>query len=101
MTVRIDQLVFTGDDRGYLGNPPNKQGIAEEEVLSLVRNIMRERSDCQIVPEVNEVFRTAEPNEYGDNIFIDVTYDRSGFRATYGAHFDTFTQRIKVQCYMD
>lgn len=102
MTLRLEHLVFADDDRGYL--PPvadaDRLDVGHDIVLSLVRHIMRERNDWNRIPVVNAVYRATSPNQYGDNVFIDVTYHTSGYRATYGCIVgDTGTRRI--QCYMD
>ena len=106
MTVRVDQLVIAKvDDFDYLPDRPlpgKWRTLSDYEALSLVRHIMRERHDCTMIPVVNGGFRQFAPNQYGDTVFIDVTYSKSGWRATYGAVSDPRTGEIvKVQCYMD
>lgn len=104
MTVRANQIVLPDlidQDTSNLPYADDTFIVSIESTLGLVRNIMRERSDCNIIPVVNGVFQSATPNKYGDDYFIDVTYHSRGYRATYGARIDLDTNAFRVQCYMD
>lgn len=103
MTIRIQHLTIEDDGRSWLHAPEDGTDVLNDmtyrlDLLSIVRHIMRERSDCSIIPEVHAF--TAHPtNRYGHNAQVEVTYSRSGYRAIYGAHIG---ERVTaVQCYMD
>lgn len=100
MSIRVEQLVFAEDsDTTYL----SKQGDIDPnlpDVLSMVRHIFRDRSDITQMPVINGVSATTEPNQWGHNIFIDVTYSTRGWRATYAAR-RTDSGISKFTCYMD
>lgn len=99
MSIKVSDLVFADRADGYLPEAP--QHTSQEDALALVRHIMRERSDCRNIPIVNEVSLAGEVNQYGHNLFIDVTYNsRRGWRATYGALL-TADGVSNLQCYMD
>jgi hypothetical protein len=69
------------------------------DFLSVVRHILRERSDSNIIPVVVGAVRFPETNRYGHNGEVEVTYHSRGYRAIYGVHFG---ERVtNVQCYMD
>lgn len=98
MSIKTSQIVFSSDpDFQFL---PNGEAASEEDTLALIRHILRERSDCSIIPVVNGVIKTREVNEYGHNLFIDVTYSKNGWRATYAGSL-TDSGVTNVQCYMD
>jgi hypothetical protein len=102
MTIRINNVVIESDNRSWLC-ADGMTDITNDEThrftfLSIVRHIMRERSDCDIVPIIR--MAVMHPvNKYGHNVQVEVTYSRKGYRAIYGAHCaGTVTN---VQCYMD
>ncbi len=98
MTIRMTDLKFRDDnDTAYL--PDGTTPISEFDVLSLVRHIFRERSDIDMMPIINGVSMIGSRNEYGHDIFIDVTYSKRGYRATYAGR--SGGQVTNVQCYMD
>jgi hypothetical protein len=70
-----------------------------QDMLSMVRHIMRERSDCTMVPVIRSIVRFSEVNEWGHNGEVEVTYSDRGYRAIYGFHAGEVIS--KVQCYMD
>lgn len=103
MTVRIQQLTLDDDERSWLHAPQDGTDTMGDEtlrldLLSIVRHIMRERSDCQIIPIVR-AFVVHPTNQYGHNAQVEVTYDRQGHRAIYGAHIGVTV--TNVQCYAD
>lgn len=103
MTVRIQHLTIDDDSRSWLHAPEDGTDALYDEtlrldLLSIVRHIMRERSDHNIIPVVR-AFTVHPTNRYGHNAQVEVTYDRQGHRAIYGAHIG---ERVtNVQCYMD
>lgn len=104
MTIKAQHITVQPDSNVYLSVGHGALDLTRDEayrplLLSLVRHIMRERSDCTMVPIVRAAF--AHPvNEWGDNVQIEVTYHARGYRAIYGAHIDG--ERVtKCQCYMD
>lgn len=102
MSIKIDQLRYADEpDYSWLPDPDPRlqQHIAEIDVLALVRQIMRDRSDCDMIPLIKAVVYTSDVNEYGHNIFISVQYSQRGWLATYGAKTDTSVHSL--QCYMD
>jgi hypothetical protein len=104
MTIRVENLTIQPDEHVYLSVAHGALDLTANEayrplLLSLVRHIMRDRSDCTMVPVVRAAF--AHPvNEWGDNVQIEVTYHARGYRAIYGAHADG-DRVTKFQCYMD
>lgn len=105
MTIRLNQVVFAdpGSDNGYLplsASDLRCLPVSPEDTLALVRHVLRDRSDCDQIPVVNEVYKISDPNQFGDNIFIDVTYHTKGYRATYGALL-TDSGISHFNCYMD
>lgn len=107
MTIRIEQLTIDHDDSAWaLGLV--RDGIATDvtldetyrvDLLSVVRQILRERSDSNIIPVVAAAVRFPTENEWGHNGEVEVTYHTRGYRAIYGVHFGSEVTR--VQCYMD
>lgn len=99
MTVRVSQLRYADEpDYGWL--PDGDLAVSDTDILSLIRHIMRERNDISIMPIINGVIGTDSLNQYGHNVFIDVTYSRNGWRATYAGKIDG-SGVSNVQCYMD
>lgn len=115
MTVRL-QDVKIDHDRGAWILDMVRDGIAADvtndarfsnDILAMVRHIMRERSDCTMVPVVRAVI-VFPTNEWGHNSEIEVSYSRENtYRAIYGATLSgslddrTGGQVSRVQCYMD
>lgn len=103
MTIRIQHLTIEDDGRNWLHAPEDGTDVLNDDtmrfdLLSIVRHIMRERHDCTIIPIVT-AFVIHPTNRYGHNAQIEVTYDKKGYRAIYGAHIGTHV--TNVQCYMD
>lgn len=100
MTIRIENLTIDRSVSTWLDFPGATSIIGSKKaVLALVRHIMRDRGDCNIIPVVHAA--VLHPvNEWGDNVQIEVTYSRRGYRAVYGARMEN--GRITAfQCYMD
>jgi hypothetical protein len=100
MTIKMNDLVFAPFyvDDTWLPAGDNVP-YSDYNVLSLVRHIWRDRSDITQHIVINGVTTIATPNEYGHDIFIDVTYSKRGWRATYaGKSGSTITN---FTCYMD
>src|SRR5690349_3086666 len=106
MTIRLEQLTIDHDARAWAVTDAGEGwvDVTNDEtyrldLLSVVRHIMRERSDCTMIPVVRAAVRFPETNQWGHNGEVEVTYAKRGYRAIYGVHFgDRVT---KVQCYMD
>lgn len=102
MTIRIQHLTIDHDECAWLFTDKGEDVTLDEtrvlDFLSIVRHIMRERGDCNIVPVVKGVM-AHETNRYGHNVQIEVQYHTRGHRAIYGAHVGERVTR--VQCYMD
>jgi hypothetical protein len=100
MPIKAEQLEYRHycDDVSWL---PEGDGtyVAENNVLSLVRHIFRDRSDMDKMPVINGITALATPNEYGHDVFIDVTYAKRGYRATYAGKSGTTITNFT--CYMD
>lgn len=101
MSVTRAQLRYADTpDYGWIGEPKiTDNNVYENDVLAAVRHILRDRSDCDQIPVVNGVRFASTDNEYGHNFFIDVTYAKRGYRATYGAKVDSTFHSLT--CYMD
>lgn len=107
MSIRIEHLTIDSDPAAWTMDLV-RRGLADDitddetyafDMLSVVRHILRERSDCTIVPIIRGVVRFHEVNEWGHNGEAEVTYDEKGHRAIYGFHFG---ERVThAQCYMD
>lgn len=101
MSIKIDQLQYQ-DPPDYSWLPDRTEvtdSVAEIDVLALIRQILRERSDCDMIPLIKGVVYTGSANQYGHNLFISVQYAKRGYSATYGAKTDTTVHSL--QCYMD
>lgn len=105
MTVRIDALRFESTDDTYLSVNGSEMEVTYSEhfrryILSMVRHIMRDRGDCNIIPVVLMATARAEHNEFGHNFSVEVEYSRFGYRAIYAGRigFDGLTH---VSCYAD
>src|SRR4051812_49251363 len=102
--MKIEHLRFAEVQKdSYLAvNHDNQavQQLSPEDTLAMIRHVLRDRSDCDQIPVVNEAVLVGEVNQYGHNVFIDVTYARRGWRATYGARL-TDGGISNFQCYMD
>lgn len=104
MTIRIENLTIDHDERAWALSSVGTDVTLDEtyrlDLLSVVRHILRERSDCDIIPVVVAAVRFSNGvNEWGHNGEVEVTYAKRGYRAIYGVHFG---ERVtKVQCYMD
>lgn len=103
MTVRMSHLSIDHDADAWAFDAPGAD-ITEDEtyrfdLLSVVRHILRERSDCDIIPVVRAAVYFGEVNEWGHNGEVEVTYSKRGYRAIYGVHFGATVTH--VQCYMD
>ena len=100
MTIRLENLTIDADSHAWLedGTDVTADETYRLDLLAVVRHIMRERSDCSIIPVVRKA--TVHPtNRYGHNMQVEVTYSTRGYRAIYGAHIG---ERVtNVQCYMD
>lgn len=107
MTIRIQDLTIDHDSAAWafdlvrrdLGTDVTLDETYRFDLLSVVRHIMRERSDCNIIPRVRAAVRFHEVNEWGHNGEVEVTYHTRGHRAIYGVHFGDHV--TKVSCYMD
>lgn len=103
MTIRVEHLTITAPAHpAYLA--PTKGFVnaltddMRPELLSVVRHIMRERGDCDMIP----TFRAAwlhPTNQWGHNMTVEVTYSRHGYRAIYGVLLRGTVE--SVSCYMD
>jgi hypothetical protein len=106
MTIRIQHLTIDHDAAAWTMDLV-RRGLATDctmttspqDMLSMVRHIMRERGDCTMVPVVRSVVRFSEVNEWGNNGEVEVTYHTKGYRAIYGFHAGEAISL--VQCYMD
>lgn len=107
MTIRIEHLTIAADDAAWtldLVRSGHAADVTNDEtyrldLLSVVRHILRERSDSDMIPTVRGAVRLHEVNEWGHNGEVEVTYHTRGYRAIYGVHFG---ERVtNVQCYMD
>ncbi len=103
MTVRHYQIAMPQVNQiGDLPTPTTTwRQLRRVEALSLVRHIMRERSDCTMIPTIVGGYKQYKPNTYGDSIFVHVLYAKKGYMATYGAVVDEYGRIVQVQCYMD
>ena len=107
MTIRLENLTIDSDDAAWTLDLVRRNlavDVTDDEtyaldMLSVVRHILRERSDCNIIPVVRGAVRFNEVNEWGHNGEVEVTYHTRGYRAIYGVHFGERVTR--VQCYMD
>lgn len=105
MTIRTQHLTIDHDDAAWTMDLV-RRGLATDatmttspqDMLSLVRHIMRERS-VDMVPIIRSVVLFSEVNEWGHNGEVEVTYHTRGYRAIYGFHAGEVIS--KVQCYMD
>lgn len=107
MTVRIENLTIDHDDASWVSDLVRSRGATDitldetylVDLLSVVRHILRERSDCTMVPVIRAAVLFSEVNEWGHNGEVEVTYHERGYRAIYGVHFG---ERVtNVQCYAD
>lgn len=103
MTIRIEHLTIEHDPAAWAlsaeGTDITSDDTYRLDLLSVVRHIMRERSDCDIIPVVRAAVRFPGTNQWGHNGEVEVTYSTRGYRAIYGVHFG---ERVThVQCYMD
>jgi len=107
MTIRIENVTIDHDEAAWAMSCVREDGATDVtndetyavDMLSVVRHIMRERGDFDMIPVVRAAVRFPETNEYGHNGEVEVTYSTRGYRAIYGVHFG---ERVtKVQCYMD
>lgn len=99
MTIKVENIVYSSEpDFSYMPNVFDAP--SEEDVLAMVRQIMRDRNDCSIIPVVNASALVERVNEYGHNLFIDVTYSKRGWRAVYAARL-TDGGVSALSCYMD
>ena len=102
MTIRIQHIDIQPDERAWVyGEEGVTDAIFDDthmlDFLSIVRHILRERSDCRFVPVIVGAV-THPTNQYGHNMQVEVNYARS-WRAIYGVHVG---ERVtNVQCYMD
>lgn len=100
MPITADQLVFNSEsDISYL---PQAQFLfvpPKDAAIALIRHIFRDRNDIDMMPIINGITFNTVANEYGHNIFIDVTYSKKGYRATYGAFYQNYIRSFT--CYMD
>ena len=107
MTIRLENLTIDPADDSWALDAV-RHGVADDitndetylvDFLSVVRHIVRERSDSNIIPVVRGAVRFHETNQWGHNGEVEVTYHTRGYRAIYGVHFG---ERVtNVQCYMD
>jgi len=106
MTIRIENLTIEADASAYAldavyhgATDVTNDETYRFDLLSVVRHILRERGDSNMIPVVVAAVRFPEVNRWGHNGEVEVTYHTRGYRAIYGVHFG---ERVtKVQCYMD
>lgn len=103
MSLRIQHLTIDHDDRAWALDAPGTDVTNDEtyrfDFLSVLRHIMRERNDANMIPVIRAAVRFSSVNEWGHNGEVEVTYSTRGYRAIYGVHFG---ERVtNVQCYMD
>lgn len=106
MTIRLENLTIDSDPAAWAMDCV-REGAADVtndetyrvDLLSVVRHIMRERSDCTMIPVIRAAVRFPVINQYGHNGEVEVTYSTRGYRAIYGVHFGEHV--TNVQCYMD
>ena len=107
MTIKIENLSIDHDEQAWalgiardgLGTDVTLDETYRVDLLSVVRHILRERSDSDMIPVVRGAVRFNEVNQWGHNGEVEVTYHTRGYRAIYGVHFGS--EVTKVQCYMD
>ena len=108
MSIRISQIRFDFTPEKNWITVQNYSDLTpvplyktdDEYALSFVRHILRERSDSDQIPVVNSLLRTMNENEWGHDMFIEVTYSTKGYRAIYAGKRDG-ASLSDVSCYMD
>lgn len=106
MTIKIENLSIDHDEQAWAmdcvrhgATDVTLDETYRVDLLSVVRHILRERSDSDMIPVVRAAVRFPEVNEWGHNGEVEVTYHTRGYRAIYGVHFGEAV--TKVSCYMD
>lgn len=107
MTIRIEHLTIDTDPHAYALDALLTYGATDitndetyrVDLLSVVRHILRERSDSNMIPVVKSAVHFGQVNEWGHNGEVEVQYHTRGYRAIYGVHFGESV--TKVSCYMD
>lgn len=109
MTVKTTQLELAKDSsRGWIYDlVTTRKGtdvlaqispfVQRTIVLPAVRGIMRDRSDCRMIPVVDGLVKLHKRDDYGSDWIIEVRYTPN-WSATYGFTYD---RPQDVQCYMD
>lgn len=100
MSVKLEQIEFA-DEPDYSWLPDIESGFnpTEQDVLAMIRHILRERSDCKRIPMVLGAVQTEQVNQYGHNLFIHIQYTNR-YQATYAGRVSD-SGVSNVQCYMD
>ena len=103
MTIQMQHLTVDADASSWLTTDDGRDVRNDEtlrfDLLSMVRHIMRERSDANMIPVVVGARLLDTPNRWGHNLQVEVQYHTRGYRAIYaGRTGGTLTD---VQCYMD
>jgi hypothetical protein len=65
---------------------------------SAIREALRDQS-CDMVPRLVGLIALPSTNKWGDNLLMEVTYAKRGWRASYGGHFDDNHRHIIWNCY--
>ena len=69
-------------------------------LLSAVRYVQRTYR-VDVVPCVVAFITADQPNEYGDHVFVEVSYSTVGWRTVLGGRIDRDEKRVNWSCYMD
>ena len=69
-------------------------------LLSAVRYVQRSYN-VDVVPCVFGFVTADQPNEYGDHVFVEVRYSKTGWRTVLGGRIDRNEKRVHWSCYMD
>lgn len=104
MSIRHAHLRYKSNTPASLWIPKNELNLGidpDDYALSFIRHIFRDRNDIDQMPVIEGISFTDRENEWGHDAFIEVTYSKKGYRATYAAKRDHFISLSNVTCYMD
>ena len=85
---------------GHLDRLTLKDSPMDNVLLSAVRYVQR-TYNVDVVPRVFGFVTADQPNEYGDHVFVEVSYSTVGWRTVLGGRIDRGEKRVRWSCYMD
>ena len=85
---------------GHLDRLMLKDSSMDNVLLSAVRYVQRSYN-VDVVPCVVGFVTADQPNEYGDHVFVEVSYSKTGWRTVLGGRIDRNEKRVHWSCYMD